>query len=66
MKSIGDNPHRTRTLWPILILVTGILLLIMKVIADSEPGAIPLLLIVSGGGWYWAGKIKGRSRSEAK
>lgn len=38
------------------LVVTGIGLVLMigKIIFDSEPGAIPLLLVLAGGGWLAA------------
>lgn len=36
----------------VLIVVTGLLLMALKSIVDSEPGLIPLLLIVLGTAWY--------------
>jgi hypothetical protein len=49
--------ERTRDAWrksalPILVIVIGALLLAIKVYVDSEPGAIPLLLVAGGSGWY--------------
>jgi hypothetical protein len=38
--------------YPCLLWVIGVLLMIFKIAVDSEPGAIPLLLIVVGVGWY--------------
>lgn len=34
------------------LLALGIMLMIMKISADSEPGAIPLLMILVGSGGY--------------
>jgi len=41
-----------QTLLSILIMAIGLLLMVFKIYADSEPGAIPLLLIIVGGGWF--------------
>lgn len=46
-----NNPWRKSAL-PILLIVIGALLLAIKVYVDSEPGAIPLLLVAAGSGWY--------------
>lgn len=35
-----------------IIMAIGLVLMIGKIYADSEPGAIPLLLVVVGIGWY--------------
>ncbi|HZW39183.1 MAG TPA: hypothetical protein VFF33_07800 [Ignavibacteriaceae bacterium] len=44
----------------IIIIVIGVLLLIFKIYSDSEPGAIPLLLIIIGIGFliYSRNKFK--------
>ena len=31
-----------------------------KIYADGEPGAIPLLLIVLGAGWYFVARVRAR------
>ena len=36
-----------------LIITIGILLMIFMISVEGEPGAIPLLLIVTGIGWYF-------------
>lgn len=48
MKPDNSKKLRMQTLLSILTMVVGILLLAMKIYVDSEPGAIPLLLIVVG------------------
>lgn len=47
-----------------LIIAVGLVLLVGKVYVDSEPGAIPLLLIALGIGGYSIGWIRTR-RSRA-
>ena len=34
------------------LIAVGLALMVMKIYADSEPGAIPLALILFGIGWY--------------
>lgn len=46
----------------ILITVIGITLMMYMVIVEDEPGAIPLLLIVTGSGWYLITRSKMRSK----
>jgi hypothetical protein len=41
-----------------LILIMGLLLAGFKIYFDSEPGAIPLLLIVSSAGWFIIQRIR--------
>jgi hypothetical protein len=45
-----------RILLPALIVAAGILLMAGKIHADSEPGAIPLLLTVVGSAWLLIGR----------
>ncbi len=42
----------------ILMIVIGIALMTFMVIVEDEPGAIPLLLIVMGTGWYFVTRSK--------
>lgn len=43
----------------VLTVVIGLVLMIGKIIADSEPGAVPLLLVVGGAGCYFVGQARG-------
>lgn len=45
----------------ILISFIGIALLTFMVIAEDEPGAVPLLLIAAGTGWYFITRFRIRS-----
>ena len=45
-----------------LTVVIGLVLMSGKVYADSEPGAIPILLVVLGTGWYLLARARTRSR----
>ncbi len=45
-----------------LIVAVGLVLMAGKVHADSEPGAIPILLVVLGTGWYLLARTRTRSR----
>lgn len=53
--------HRILSL---LTLALGLVLMTYMVIYESEPGAIPLLLIVVGTGWYFMTRKRGRSVAE--
>jgi len=44
-----------------LTLAIGFVLMSGKVYADSEPGAIPILLVVLGTGWYLLARVRARS-----
>ena len=43
---------------PLLIIAVGAALMVFKIVEDSEPGAIPLLLVLIGGAWYFIGRRK--------
>jgi hypothetical protein len=44
-----------------LTILIGLLLMVVKIVADSEPGAIPLLLVVLGVGWFSVTKVRMRT-----
>jgi hypothetical protein len=44
-----------------LTVAVGLVLMSGKVYVDSEPGAIPLLLVVLGTGWYLLARFRARS-----
>lgn len=47
-----------------LIIMIGIILMVGKIYVDSEPGAIPLLLIIFGFGWFFITRSRIRSQHE--
>jgi hypothetical protein len=58
------DKHRVHTLLSVLTIVLGAVLLVYMVTVESEPGAIPLLLIVVGIGWYFVTRARARSQHE--
>ncbi len=44
-----------------LTIAIGFVLMSGKIYADSEPGAIPMLLVVLGTGWYIVAWVRTRS-----
>ena len=58
------DKHRVHTLLSALTILLGAVLLIYMVTVESEPGAIPLLLIVVGTGWYFITRARARSQHE--
>lgn len=48
----------------ILTIVIGVILMIMMIVVEDEPGAIPLGLIVGGGAWYFITRARARSSRE--
>ena len=45
-----------------LTVAIGSVLVSGEIYADSEPGAIPILLVVLGTGWYLVARVRTRSR----
>lgn len=45
----------------VLLLGVGVILLINMITTEDEPGALPLLLIIIGAGWYFITRTKLRS-----
>jgi c-di-AMP phosphodiesterase-like protein len=64
MKTDISNKLKMHKIISLIIIVIGILLMMMKIFEDSEPGAIPLMLIIVGTGWYL--KTRARIRSQQK
>lgn len=62
MKTNNPKKLRIQILLSILIVVIGIVLMTIKIVADSEPGAIPLLLIVFGIAWYFVTRNQMRTQ----
>lgn len=58
------QPHPISYFIPILIFVIGLGLMIYMITVESEPGAIPMLLILIGGAWLLV--LRFRFRSSAK
>lgn len=47
----ADLENRVQKLLAGVILVVGLILLAFMVVVEDEPGALPLLLVLVGGGW---------------
>lgn len=62
MKTGYNNKLKKQTLLSSLLCAIGIVLVAVKIYADSEPGAIPLLLIVLGTGWLIITRLLIRSQ----
>ena len=52
---------RVQKLLSALTVVIGFVLMSGKVYADSEPGAVPILLVVLGTGWHLITRARTRS-----
>jgi uncharacterized membrane protein len=47
-----------------LTIAIGFVLMMAKIYADSEPGAIPILLVVLGVGWYFITQVRIQSQQK--
>ena len=59
-KPSPDNSLKKQLMASIAVTVTGLLLLAFMIIAEDEPGAIPLAMIVSGSAWHIVSRIRHR------
>jgi hypothetical protein len=53
---------KVHTLLSVLVVAVGAGLMAYMITVESEPGAIPLLLVVIGSGWYLVTRGRVRSR----
>ena len=51
---------RMQTVAAAAITIAGLVLMAIKIRADSEPGGIPILLVLLGGGWLLATRMRSR------
>lgn len=42
----------------LLTIGIGLVLMTMKIYVDSEPGALPLILVLLGVVWYWIERVR--------
>ncbi len=53
MNTTGQKKPAGHTLPALVLLGAGLLLVVLKVIGDGEPGALPLFMVVTGTVWYF-------------
>jgi len=58
MNTKQNNKLKLQKIISVLVTLLGIILLIYMITIEDEPGAIPLLMIVTGSGWYFITKSK--------
>jgi len=58
MNTDNKLPSTMHTIFPIILLVIGLFLLVFKIYADSEPGALPLFLLLVGTVWLIVTRFK--------
>lgn len=64
MKMQKTQDLKVHRILSLLALAVGLLLMTYMIVYESEPGALPLLLVVVGGGWYVVTLARGRSGPE--
>ena len=52
---------KIHTLISAIVIAIGVVLMIGKIYADSEPGGIPILLVLLGLGWHFITRLRIRS-----
>ncbi|NBC28014.1 MAG: hypothetical protein GVY08_14220 [Bacteroidetes bacterium] len=62
MKTDPAKRHTIQKSLSLLLTFIGIVLATYMVIVESEPGALPLLLIVAGAGWFFIARSNSRSQ----
>lgn len=63
IKKTGSNQKAHARLSALTVLI-GVALLIYMITVEDEPGALPLLLIVVGSGWYFITRNRFRSHEK--
>lgn len=63
MTAEKNSRLRMQKLISMLLIAFAVLLLAFKIYADSEPGALPLLLLLIGSSWYLINRYRLRSQS---
>ena len=57
------STSKLQLILPLIVLAIGVVLMTGKIYADSEPGLIPLLLVVIGTVWYCFARVRNRKIS---
>lgn len=60
-----EKSFRLQRLWSAIVTVFGAVLMVGKIVVDSEPGAVPLLLVILGAGWFVTNRIRARGSQKA-
>jgi hypothetical protein len=61
MNQPAQSNLRLQTRLSIVMTLIGVALLIMMIAVESEPGALPLLIIVLGVAWFCVTRVRSRS-----
>ncbi|GCC50102.1 hypothetical protein SanaruYs_03170 [Chryseotalea sanaruensis] len=66
MTAEKNSRLRMQKLLSIQLIVFAVLLLAFKIYADSEPGALPLLLLLIGCSWYLNNRYRLKSQGHTQ
>jgi hypothetical protein len=61
MTQDNGKTFKVQSLLSLLIIAIGAVLMAIKIVADSEPGLIPLVLVVGGLAWYIVARARRRA-----
>lgn len=61
MTTENNAKLRLHTRLSFVTIIVGVALMTMMIVEESEPGAIPPLLILLGAGWYLTTRVRARS-----
>lgn len=53
---------RVQTGLSVVLIVLGFALMVMMIVVENEPGALPLLMLLVGIGWYVVTRLRLRAR----
>jgi cytochrome c-type biogenesis protein CcmH/NrfF len=63
MNTTNKQQATLHTVFPIILLVIGLFLVMFKIYADSEPGALPLFLLLVGTVWLIVTRAKRKHKT---
>jgi hypothetical protein len=66
MTQTSGKKLNVQLLLSVLIIVAGAVLMTIKIVADSEPGLIPLVLVVGGIAWFFVARTRTRARETTR
>jgi hypothetical protein len=63
MKAVNTKALKMQALLSGIIMVVGVLLMTFTIYTESEPGALPLFLVLGSTIWYFITRFRMRSQS---
>ena len=62
MTSDNNKKPLVHKILSVIVTLIGVALLVFMITQEGEPGAVPLIMIIAGIGWYLASGYYSRSR----